>query len=675
VTPLHSAKDVSVTPSRATDCPCGEQRKVARGIAAVAISLCIFVVAPRSIAAPGDQGDALSTSSLKTLSIEDLMNLEITSVSKRGEPLSDAAAAVYVITREEILNSGARTLPDILRLAPNLQVAQITSNSYAITARGFNGPAASKLLVLIDGRSVYTPYHSGVSWDVQDVLPEDIERIEVISGPGATLWGANAVNGVINITTRKASETQDASLRLGGGNLEQRGSVQYGGQAGSEVAYRAYVDSFHDGDDVTAGGLNAQDAWHKTQGGFRLDWMPAGDMVTLQGDLYTGSETELGSADETVSGHNLLTRWNHSFSDASTLQVQAYYDYSKTEIPNVGFDELNTYDLDVEHAFAWGSRQSIVWGGGVRTEQDNFPTMLSGTQLLLFLPQQRTLDYSNAFLQDTISLSRTLKLVVGTKYERDAYTRGEPLPNARLSWKASDNNLLWAAVSRAVRAPSRLDRDLFEESGPVVVIRGGDFQDERLTAYELGYRTQPSAKSSLSISTFYNVYNDLRSAEYSPGPALPAMFANGMSGNTYGLEAWGNYQMSEGWRMSAGGNWLHENLHYSPGSSAIGGIALAGDDPSYQIALRSTMTFARGWLAYLDLRHIGALPSPASPSYTELNAHVSWTASRAVTWALTGSNLVHPHHLEFGTTAAPLQLGATGVETGRSVFFELQSRF
>jgi iron complex outermembrane recepter protein len=665
VTSLPCTKDVSVTLSRATDCHRGEQHKVARGIVTVTISLCIFIAAHRSNAAPGDQGDALSTNSLKTLSIEDLMNLEITSVSKRGEPVSDAAAAIYVITREEILNSGARSLPDILRLAPNLQVAQITSSSFAITARGFNGPAASKLLVLIDGRSVYTPYHSGVSWDVQDVLPEDIERIEVISGPGATLWGANAVNGVINIITRKASETQDGSLRVGGGNLEQRGSVQYGGEAGSDMAYRAYVDSFHYGDDVTATGMNAEDAWHKSQGGFRLDWMPAGDLVTLQGDLYTGSE-DLQSADEGVSGHNLLTRWNHAFSDASSLQVQAYYDYTKTSIPEVGSDELNTYDLDVQHAFTWGSRQSIVWGGGVRTEEDNYP---------IFSPQERTLDYSNAFLQDTISLSRTLKLIVGTKYEHDAYTRGEPLPDARLSWKVSDNNLLWAAVSQAVRAPSRLDRDLFEAVGPVVVLRGGDFQDEKLTAYELGYRSQPTAKSSLSISTFYNVYSDLRSAQYSPGPALPVMFANGMSGNTDGLEAWGNYQMSEWWRMSAGGNWLHENLHFDPGSDAIGGIALAGDDPSYQVALRSTMTFTRDWLLYLDLRHIGALPSPASPSYTELNAHVSWTASRAITWSLTGSNLLHPHHLEFGTTAAPLQLGATGVETGRSVFFEVQSRF
>jgi iron complex outermembrane receptor protein len=655
------------TLSHATDCHRGEQPKVACKIAAVAMSLCIVVVPHRSNAASANQADALSTNSLKSLSIEDLMNLEVTSVSKRGEPVSDAAAAVYVITREEILNSGARSLPDILRLAPNLQVAQITANSFAITARGFNGPAASKLLVLIDGRSVYTPYHSGVSWDVQDVLPEDIERIEVISGPGATLWGANAVNGVINIITRKARDTQDGSLRLGGGNLEQRGSVQYGGQAGNAVDYRAYVDSFHYGDDLTATGTNARDAWQKSQGGFRADWMLAGDLVTLQGDIYRGSEEgQLPSADETVSGHNLLTRWNHAFSESSSLQVQAYYDYTRGTIPGVGVDELNTYDLDVQHAFALGSRQSIVWGGGVRTEDDSFPA---------FSPPQRTLDYSNAFLQDTISLSRTLNLIVGTKYEHDAYTRGELLPNARLSWKVSDSNLLWAAVSQAVRAPSRIDRDLFEAAGPIVLLRGGDFQDERLTAYELGYRSQLSAKSSLSISTFYNVYSELRSVQYSPGPAFPILFANGMSGDTDGLEAWGNYQVSEWWRLSAGGNWLHENLRFNPGSDTIGGIALAGDDPSYQIAVRSTMTFARSGSLYLDLRHIGPLPNPASPGYTELNAHVSWAAWRAVTLALTGSNLLHPHHLEFGTTSAPLQLGSTGVESGRSVFLEVQSRF
>jgi iron complex outermembrane recepter protein len=675
VSSLLIAEDVPVTLSRATDCHPGVQRRVAGHGAVLAIAVGISILAPRSNAAPSAQNDIVSTSALKSLSIEDLVNLEITSVSRTHEPLSDAAAAVYVITREEILNSGARSLPDILRLAPNLQVAQITSSSFAITARGFNGTAAAKLLVLIDGRSVYTPFHSGVAWDVQDVPVQDIERIEVISGPGATLWGANAVNGVINITTRKASETLGASLQIGGGNLEQRGSVQYGGHADDTLAYRAYVDSFHYGDDVTATGMNADDAWHKYQGGFRLDWMPGMDLVTVQGDVYQGTENKFQSADQGDFGHNLITRWNHAFAEGSALQVQAYYDYTKLSIPGVGFDELNTYDLDIQHAFTWSSRQSIVWGGGVRSQNDNFPTVLSGTQLLFFSPTRRTLNYNNAFVQDSISVSQTLKLIVGVKYEHDAYTGGEPLPNARLSWKVSDSNLVWAAVSRAVRAPSRLDRDLFEEQHSVVYIRGGDFRDERLTAYEMGYRAQPSARSSVSVSTFYNVYRDLRSAEFSPGPALPVIFANRMAGETYGLEAWANYQISEWWRMSAGGNWLHENLHFAPGSSGLGGVALAGDDPSYQVALRSTMSFAGSGSLYLDLRHIGALPSPASPAYTELNSHLGWAVSRAITLALTGSNLLHPHHLEFGTTSAPLQLGATGVESGRSIFVEAQCRF
>jgi iron complex outermembrane receptor protein len=235
--------------------------------------------------------------------------------------------------------------------------------------------------------------------------------------------------------------------------------------------------------------------------------------------------------------------------------------------------------------------------------------------------------------------------------------------------------LLWTAVSRAVRAPSRVDRDLFEIFGPVVYLRGGDFQAEKLTAYELGYRAQPSANSSMSISTFYNVYTELRSAEYSAGGTLPGMFANLMAGNTYGVEIWGNYQVSEWWRLAAGANWLHENLHFEPGSSGVGGIALAGNDPTYQVSIRSTMNLARDWLLNLDLRNIGALPNPASPSYTELNARIGWTVSPSVEISLTGSNLIHPHHLEFGTTSAPLQLGATGVETGRSVFIDGRWKF
>jgi iron complex outermembrane recepter protein len=625
-----------------------------------------------------EQGSGSTINSLKQMTLEQLNNLQVTSVSKTPETLSDAPAAIYVITRDEILRSGAKTLPDMLRLAPNLQVAQITASSFAITARGFNGSAASKLLVLIDGRSVYTPYHSGVDWSVQDVLPGDIERIEVISGPGAALWGANAVNGVINIITRQSGDTQGIAAEAGDGNLESRASLQYGGKIEDNVSYRAYVDSFHHADDVTATGANAQDAWHQSQGGFRLDWSPTADRVTLQGDFYGGSEA---SAEATY-GDNVLARWNHELSNGSALQIQTYYDYAASSTPEAS-DYLNTEDFDLQHSFAWGTHQSIVWGGGLLVETDEFPTTPSSTASLFFSPESRTLEIGNLFVQDSISLSSALKLILGTKLEEDRpYTGLEPLPSARLAWKVTDSELVWAAISRAIRAPSRLDRDLFEFEGPVDVIRGGDFQPEELVAYEVGYRAQPSSNTSISISTFYNVYNDLRSVQLSPGNQLPIEFANEMAGGTYGAEIWGQYAVNSWWRLAAGANSLHENLHFEPGSSELGpdgselgGIAIAGDDPSYQASIRSMMDLPHSLALYLDLRRIGALPDPASPAYTELGARIGWTVSPRAEVSVTGSNLLHREHLEFGTTAAPLQLGAPGVETGRSIFIDARCRF
>jgi iron complex outermembrane receptor protein len=619
--------------------------------------------------------DSASMGSLKSMSLDELLSIRVTSVSKTAEPLADAPAAIYVITHEDILASGASSIPDMLRLAPNLQVAQITASSFAITARGFNGSAASKLLVLVDGRSVYTPYHSGVSWDVQDVPADNIERIEVISGPGATLWGANAVNGVINIITRKSGDAQGGLLQAAGGNLEQRADLQYGGKLTGDISYRLYVDSYRHGNDVTASGANAQDNWHKSQGGFRLDWAPPGDLVTVQGDYYGGSEDRVTPPEQAVSGGNLLARWNHELADGSTLRIQTYYDYAAVAVPGFASDYLNTYDLDVQHSFAWGPRQNIVWGAGARIETDNFPTVLSSTEVFEFSPQRRTLNYVDLFVQDSISLTETLKLILGTKLEDDPYTGIEPLPSARLSWKFSDSNLLWGAVSRAVRAPSRIDRDLFEVVGPVVAIKGGDFQPEKLIAYEVGYRAQPISKASLSISTFYNVYSDLRSLEASPGGVLPIMFANLMSGTTYGVEIWSNYQVATWWRLAAGANWLHEDLHFKPGSSGLGGSALAGDDPNYQVSLRSTMNLAPHWQISLDLRRIGALPNPASPAYTEAGTQIAWMISPSVELSLVGANLLHQHHLEFGTAATPIQLGPTGVESGRSVQIVTRLRF
>jgi iron complex outermembrane recepter protein len=618
-------------------------------------------------------GHAQRLEDLQNLSIEQLGDIKITSVSKTTEQLSDAPAAIYVISHDDIVRSGATTIPEILRLAPNLQVAQITASSFAISARGFNGTAASKLLVLIDGRTIYTPISSGVDWGVQDVLPEDIDRIEVISGPGAALWGANAVNGVINIITRKSEDTPGGVLDLGGGNLSQRAALQYGGKLADNLSYRVYGESNYQDSAIKATGADAKDEWQNSQGGFRLDWAPPGDRVTLQGDLYRGWEGQLAGPTETVSGQNLLVRWNHEIESGSTLQVQAYYDYSASSAPGIASDYLTTYDLDVQHSFVLGTSQQITWGGGYRADLDDYPTPLSHSEG--FSPQRQTLSYANLFVQDSISLTDALKIILGARFEADAYSGPQLLPDARLSWKVTDSSLIWAAVSRAARAPSLLERDLFESVGPVKLIEPGDFRPEKLTAYQLGYRSQLSPSVSLSVSTFYNVYNDLRSAEFSPGGVFPIVFGNLMEGNTYGVEVWGSYRINQWWVLTAGANWLHKDLHFEAGSSGLGGTAIAGDDPAYQFSVHSSMNLAHGITLDLYLRKIGILPEPASPTYTEFDGRIGWAVSPSLEVSLTGANLFQPNHLEFGTTSAPLQLGATGVETGRSVYAQVRFRF
>jgi iron complex outermembrane receptor protein len=611
---------------------------------------------------------------LGTMSIEELAQIEVTSVSKRSEPLGDAPAAIYVITHADIIRSGATSVPEMLRLAPNLQVAQITSSRYAITARGFNSGAADKLLVLVDGRSIYTPFTSGVNWDLQEVSPEDIERIEVVSGPGGTLWGANAVNGVINIITRKSGDTQGFAAEFGGGNTEIRGRLQYGGKISDALSYRAYVGGFKHWDrNITRTGANARDAWHKVQGGFRADWAPGDDLITLQGDIYEGSEQQLTAADQAISGHNVLARWTHKMGGGSSLQVQAYYDHIQYSVPNRFANYLDTYDIQAQHDFTMGEHE-IVWGGGYRVLRDDFPTILSATQAVQFIPESRTFKLWNLFLQDSFSATDRLKLIAGLKIENEPYTGVEVMPNARLSWTITDSSLFWLAVSRAVRVPSRLDRDVIQRSGAIVSITRGDMQPVKVTAYELGYRAQPLADLSFSISAFYNVYPNLRSAELVNGRP-PVAFANGMAGETYGVEFWASYSVADWWRLAAGANWLHKDLRFKPGSSRAGGVQIAGNDPDYQLSLRSAMNLGRGVTLDLGLRRIGALPAPPSPAYTELDARVAWAASDKLEVSVTGSNLLHPYHAEFGTTRNTLQVGPVGVRIRRSVFVATRWKF
>lgn len=627
----------------------GSSRIRSGGVAAVAMAAALLVCT--NIAAWAEDDDQ-SLNALQQMSIEQLGGIEVTSVSKEAQPLSDAPAAIYVITHDEIMRSGRTSLPEILRLAPNLQVAQVSANSYAITARGFNGTttsngAGNKLLVLIDGRSVYTPLYAGVFWDLQYVLPDDIDRIEVISGPGAALWGANAVNGVINIITKNSADTQGAFAKVQAGNLDLGASAQYGGTIGEDTTLRIYGSGFHRREDVSSTGAGVDDNWQKFQSGFRLDWAPGNSLLTVQGDIYTGFEGQPAPPDARIRGHNLLARWTDRLDGGSSLQIQAYYDYNAIYVPGSIGDSLRTFDIDAQHSFSWGEDQNIVWGGDYRYVLDRFHNIPS----VKFLPANTKHDLASAFVQDTIALSDAFNLILGTKLEDDPFVGVQILPSARAAYKLTDHDLLWAAVSRAVRAPSLWDRDLNEFAGTTLFLGGGHFKEEKLLAYEAGYRAQPLSDLSFSLSAYYNVYDDLRSVELSSGPAI-IEFGNRMEGDTYGLEFWGNYAVNDWWQLRAGASYEHENLHFKPGSlSPLLGLnaSYAGDDPSWQVKLGSSMNITPDLMLDVNLRGVGRLPEPKVSAYAEMDVNLQWKLSDNIQLSLGGFNLLHKHHPEYLT--------------------------
>jgi iron complex outermembrane receptor protein len=607
---------------------------------------------------------------LQQLSISELANVDVTSVSKRTQPLSDAPSAVYVITHDDIIRSGARTLPDILRLAPNLQVAMINASSYAITARGFNGNAADKLLVMIDGRSVYTPLFGGVFWDEQDVAPEAIDRIEVISGPGATLWGANAVNGVINIITHSSAGAPGGVAEVSAGNRGYDGSVQYAGRISDDLSYRVFADGLATRQDKTSLGANAFDGWSREHGGFRLDWTPGRDKLSLTGDILHASEQQPGGSNLGVAGGHLQVTWNHALDDAgSALQLQAYYQESQRYTDGIGY-WLNTYDVEVQHSFQWGERQAIVWGLGGRIYQDHF----ANSQPVVYLPASSVEGLGDVFAQDTISLLPALDLTVGAKGEKDPYAGVSFLPNVRLALKLGGHALAWGAISRSIRAPTLFDEDLQDTVVPATLIIEGakDFKPEKLTAYELGTRFAVSNALSVSLSGYYNVYDDLRSVEWKNLASLPLIlqWGNLMYGDTYGLEAWADLQVTPEWRLSAGGNLMHERLRFRPGASTVNNLGEAGDDPKAQASVRSSMKLGNrlSWMA--DLRYVDSLPDPKVPHYIEADTTLTWTVDPRLDLVFRGSNLLHGHHLEYELAGATV-----GNEVERGLSIGLRTRF
>jgi iron complex outermembrane receptor protein len=619
-----------------------------------------------------------AASAYKKMSLEQLMDQDVTSVSKQPEPYREAAAAIQVITGDDIHRSGASSIPEALRLADNLEVAQQNSHDWSISARGFNAGLANKLLVMIDGRSVYTPLFSGVFWNAQDYLLEDIDRIEVISGPGGTLWGANAVNGVINITSKSAKDTQGLYVEGGGGSwLQDFAGVRYGGMLTTNISYRVYGKYFDRGDEVYATGKDAADSWRMGQTGFRIDDEASEqNNLTLQGDFYYSDVNVSTGGEGKAGGGNILGRWSHTISDDSDLSLQLYYDRTHLVDPISNqfgtaenlTDDLDTYDLDFQHRFHLGERNRIVWGLGYRFTHD----VDQGASNLAFLPPTLDRNLFSAFVQDEIRLCKDVSLTLGTKVEHNDYTGFEYEPSGRLQWNATPNQMFWGAISRAVRTPSRVDRDIREPDSATPILAGGaNFESETLIAYELGYRARLTQKISTSISAFYNDYDDIRSLSFTPATVIPLFFANNLAGQTYGGEFTADWQVLEWWRLHAGYDLLLENIHVKPGQMDINHALNETSDPKHQVFLRSSMDLPHNLefdtgLRWVDMLHNnnGATPGTV-PSYFELDARLAWHVTKNIEVAVVGQNLLHDHHAEYGFPGPP---GPSREEIVRSVY-------
>ena len=593
-----------------------------------------------------------SVEALKRLSLDQLMNIEVMSVSRRPEHLFETPSAIQVITQDDIRRSGATSLPEALRLASNLQVAQVDARQWAISARGFNSTTANKLLVLIDGRTVYTPLFSGVFWDVQDVLLSDVDRIEVISGPGATLWGANAVNGVINVITKDAKET-GGMLVTGGGGSELRGlgSARYGGGLGAHANYRIYGKAFSRDPTLLPNGQDAADGWHAGQGGFRLDWeASAGDRLSLLSDWYGGRIAQPSPGHIAVSGGNVIAKWAHPISAKSELTVQAYYDRTHRDIPGTFGEDLDIYDIDVQHRAAVHARHNVVWGAGYRLMNDR----VVNTAALAFLPPHVARQWFTAFAQDEIALaSDRLHVTLGTKIEHNDYTGFEIQPSGRVNWTFSPSRTLWAAISRAVRTPSRIDRELYAPGQPPYYLAGGpDFRSENELAYELGYRHQQGALV-LAFASFYSRYHGLRSLEQvNPPNPTPIVIANGQHGESYGAEATASYRITDDWQLHAGYTELRVHIWPNPGSTDTSRGATESRTPDRQLSLRSSLRVGTQWILDGGFRYLSEIANQQLPAYAELDVRLGWQPVAALELSLAGRSLLHAHHAEFGTPAA-----------------------
>lgn len=627
-------------------------------------------------AAPVDSDDGdRRIEYLKSLKIEDLLRAEITSVSKKPEKLADAAAAVFVITAEDIERAGARSIPEALRMAPGLQVAQISANKWVVSARGFADLFSNKLLVLIDGRSVYTPLFSGVLWELQDTLMEDIDRIEVIRGPGATLWGANAVNGVINIITKSTDQTQGALLTAAtGSRYPVAAGARYGDRIGDKGSYRLYTKGDVQDGYVQPGGEDAYDGWQKLQSGFRAD-VAAGSAssLTVQGDVHKGEEELAYSLPGLLSpaesqdkarywGGNLLTRWEMERGVDTLIGMQAYYDYSNidTAVPS---ENRHTFDLDFQYRTMATSSQDVVWGLGYRRSSDD----IGSSDALLFVPESKSENLYSAFLQDEITLADSWWLTLGSKVEHNDYSGFELQPTIRLRWKPEELQTVWGAISRAVRTPSRADHDVLAYAYEVTdshgvryrgaIIGQDDFQPEELVAYELGHRWSPTASLSFDTAVFYNVYENLlsldRGSSYidadarSPYLVIPSYFGNDLSGTTHGVEVLATLQPVDFWKLAFGYSYIKASFEGSPETVWSDQQFDEDDFPEHQFQLRSWLDLPANWSLDSELYYVDDLTAKGVDAYIRLDLRLGWQVDKNLKLSLSGENLTDSAKMEF----------------------------
>ncbi|RJP35514.1 MAG: TonB-dependent receptor [Candidatus Omnitrophota bacterium] len=643
-------------------------------------------------------------SDLTKMSLEELMNIEVTTVSKSEKKLSDTAAAVFVITAEDIRRSGVTNIPDALRMAPGLQVARIDSNKWAVSSRGFNDFNVSKFLVLIDGRSAFLPTFSGVFWDVQDFVIEDVERIEVIRGPGTAYWDAYAVNGVINIITKHAKETRGGLISAGIGTEERGfGTFRYGGVWGENIFYRLFTQYVQRDGFVDENGIARNDDWDLLKEGFRVDWEPSGeDWFTFVGGLYSGETgsrnrftlseepyfLEIDHENEILGGH-LLGRWEHTFSDSSDVALQMYYDRAERDFPFLK-GKRDIFDIDFRHHLNLDGRQDLVWGLSYRFSSDD----LDGDSFISFDPAGREDHFYSFFAHDEITLiADRLRLILGSNFSQNDYMGFEVQPNARLLWTPHERQIFWTSISRTARTPTRANHDIsnilyappsspsnpFDLPITVHVIGNRDITAEELIASEVGYRVLISDQLSLDIASFFNLYDHLITGEpdllFSPSPGQLQMSMTGDNkgyGETYGVELSADYTPFDWWRMQAAYTFLQMQLHIGKDSGDVFFENTEGESPHHQFSLRSSFDPANNVELDAWIRYVDELPHPKIPAYLALDIRLGWKPRNNLEFSIGAQNLLDRHHAEFGN---PDLFPALSAEIERSVYAKVIWQF